>query len=339
MVKQNLNDLSEEWFIRFCTRLFEQQHSIIRNMQKNVSNTTSFLRAISANDILNSSELTTKSAEDLKTFLCELIIQTSFPLCLSFQKLLTITPTMSISDKDHFNKSLKLIIISLKCVQEWKKCLIAMIEEQMNRSNEENLESDHSKYLIFANLKKILFDKNENVSDKFFFRLNLELLNKYLPKFSLLFDCKTFEMASSIDSNSNESYLALIRSFEIFSLYFDIFVTKTSQKFDSSNNESQDLMNNCFNILEIDSLEKNLKKILPKLLLNSTSNESNSIELTMCCKYLKFLTKYLSLKDNEQYFDDKATSSDFDDQNLIDLNLKLLSGKENKKEVFILFIS
>jgi len=308
-------------------------------MKKNVSNKTSFLRSIAASDIFNNSELTTKSIEDLKTFLCELIIQTSFPLCLPFQKLLTISPTMSISDKDHFNKSLKLIIVSLKCVQEWKNCLSVFISEQMqsaeNRSSEENLESDHTKYLILANLKKVLFAKNENVSENFFFKLNLELLTKYLPKFSILFDSKTFEMASTLDSNSNESYLALIRSFEIFSLYFDIFITKNSQSIFESNSDGQDLINNCFNILEIDSLEKNLKKIIPKLLLSnnlkSTSSDLNSVELTMCGKYLKFLIKYLSLKENEQYVD--AFGNDFDDQNLIDLNLKLSEVKN--KEVCI----
>ena len=317
-------------------------------MQKNVSNSTSFLRSIAASDIFNSGEITTKSVQDLKEFLCELIIQTSFPLCLPFQKLLTLSPNMPISDKDHFNKSLKLIITSLKCVQEWKNCLITYIDEQMqdteNRSSDESVESDQSKYLIFANLKKVLFNKNENVSNKFFFKLNLELLTKYLPKFSILFDSKTFEMASSLDSNSNESYLALIRSFEIFSLYFDIFITKKGQSLEMCNDEGQDLINNCFNILEIDSLEKNLKKIIPKLLLSndskSTTSDLNSIELTMCSKYLKFLIKYLSLKDNEQYFDDKTVGSDFEDHNLIDLNLKVLSDKENKNEVcFINFVT
>ena len=282
-----------------------------------------------------------KSLEDVTTFLCELIIQTSFPLCLPFQKLLSIANSSSANpiENDRFAKSLKLIITSLKCVKEWKQCLTGFVSEQKQENSQtlsdEVLQSDHTKFLIVNNLRKILFNKNADVSEKFFFKLNLELLTKYLPKFSVLFDSKTFEMASKIDSNSSESYVALIRSFEIFGLYFDIFISKSNAELNSD--QDQDLVNNCFNILEIDSLEKNLKKIIPKLLmldeLKPVTNDLNSIDLAMCSKYLKFLIKYLNLKENEQYMDERTSGNDTSDQELIDLNLKIVSDKETNKVI------
>ena len=311
-------------------------------MRKNISSTTSFLRSIAAGDSAHGNvETQSKSLEEAKTFLCDLIVHTSFPLCLSFQKLLITSANTTHAESDRFNKSLKLIIISLKCVKEWKNCLNWLIDELTRVDSQtlrnEHPESDQVKHLIFSNLKRILFAHNLNVSEKFFSKVNLELLTKYLPKFSVLFDCKTFETASSLDSNSKESYLALIRSFEIFSLYFDIFITKKSESLDED-----DLASSCFNILEIDSLEKNLKKIIPKLLLLNESNEStssalNSIELTMCGKYLKFLIKYLSLKENEQYIDNAYSNGEPDENNLIDMNMKSSSDKENNNEVYCFF--
>ena len=117
------DDQNQEWFLKFCTRLFEQQHLIIKKMRKNLCGPTSFLRSLSVSS----------SIEELRAYLCDLIIHTSLPLCISFQKILTqiFSSKMEVKDKiERYNQSLRLLVNTLKCIKEWQECLRGF---QMNK--------------------------------------------------------------------------------------------------------------------------------------------------------------------------------------------------------------
>ena len=114
--------------------------------------------------------------------------------------------------------------------------------------------------------------------------------------------------------------MAIVNSFEIFNLYFDIFMTRSQQI-----NESDDLIGNCFNLLQIETLDQSLVKIIPALLSLSSDSltksqssacQMNSSHLTVCLKYLKFLIKYSSLKQTESYLDSSVLDDSADSQQL-----------------------
>ena len=77
---------------------------------------------------------------------------------------------------------------------------------------------------------------------------------------------------------------------------------------ENDNDEEEDAINNCFNLLQIELFENELIKLIPKLLgLQQTSvvdsmevegenNSCSKLNLVLCEKYLKFLIKYLNLK-------------------------------------------
>jgi len=116
--------------------------------------------------------------------------------------------------------------------------------------------------------------------------------------------------------------MAIANSFEIFNLYFDIFMTRSQQI-----NESDDLIGNCFNLLQIETLDQSLVKIIPALLslssdsLTTQSSQMSSSHLAVCLKYLKFLIKYSSLKQTESYLGSSVLEDSADSQ------LKIIPGK------------
>lgn len=115
--------------------------------------------------------------------------------------------------------------------------------------------------------------------------------------------------------------MAIVNSFEIFNLYFDIFMTRSQQI-----NESDDLIGSCFNLLQIETLDQSLVKIIPALLslssdnLTSQPSQMSSSHLTVCLKYLKFLIKYSSLKQSESCLDSSVQDESTDFQ------LKVIQG-------------
>jgi hypothetical protein len=113
---------------------------------------------------------------------------------------------------------------------------------------------------------------------------------------------------------------------------------KHETEFSDEMNESDDLIGSCFNLLQIETLDQNLVSLIPSLLMLSTDNlmstsSSNTNEtLEMCIKYLKFLIKYLSLKQSEQYIQevtnfeaDESTNGFF----LFDSSLKIKSSNSS----------
>ena len=296
--EQNLNSNSpnnnDENFIKFCIQLFDQQHVCIRNMRKNYISTTSFMRS-----------LVNETTSDLKSFLCQLIIHTSLPLCFLFQKLFQ---QNSSSTPARLEKLLKLVTSCLNCLKEWKECLKMYkldYESQMINSNESN-SSDLSKLnIIYQNLTKIMTETTDILDgENIFTKINLELLTKYLPKLDLL-----------INQNLTENSDNIMLSFDIFNLYFDIFMN------DNENSE-------CLSLLQLDSLENNLIKLIPKLLdLNNSSDEK--LNLDLCIKYLKFFIKYLHLKQQDDFHSLFQTSLTVS-QNLIDLNLNKTNQFDHK---------
>jgi len=309
-VKQKQESL--EWFIHFSTRLFEQQLICIKMMKQSsqISN-TSYLRSIA-----------TVSSDETSSFLCNLIIATSMPLCLSFQKSLT-TATTTTSNITNYNQTLSLLIASLKCIKEWKECLrYYELNQKQFKLNSTDLV--HSK--INENLKKA-FDNQSSINLNE--NLNLELLTKYLPKFDTFCDSNVVKQLTDNDLDLNSS-IAIVNSFEVFNLYFDIFMTTTSN--------SEDLVGNCFNLLQIETLDQSLVKIIPVLLSlssdnltksNNNNNDNNSQLLTVCLKYLKFLIKYSSLKQTESCLDDldSATTNDLTTTTTNDMNLKIINNE------------
>lgn len=296
-VKQKQESI--EWFIQFSTRLFEQQLICIKMMKQSsqISN-TSYLRSIA-----------TVSSDETSSFLCNLIIATSLPLCLSFQKSLTAATTTN------YNQTLSLLIASLKCIKDWKECLrYYELNQKQFKLNSTDLV--HSK--INENLRKAL-DQSSNLNEN----LNLELLTKYLPKFDTFCDSNVVKQLTDNDLDLNAS-IAIVNSFEVFNLYFDIFMTSNSE----------DLVGNCFNLLQIETLDQSLVKIIPVLLSlssdnltkNSEQTNNNSQLLTVCLKYLKFLIKYSSLKQTESCLDDLDSTSTTNDLTN-DMNLKIINNE------------
>jgi len=105
-------------------RLFGQQLSVIKKMRKSLTGPSSFLRSLAGSF---------KNCEEIKTFLYDLIVHTSMPLCLSFQKILTqiFASKLSVQEKiDRYNQSLELLIASLSCVKEWQECLRCFLKEK-----------------------------------------------------------------------------------------------------------------------------------------------------------------------------------------------------------------
>ncbi len=117
--------LDQSWFLEFSGRLFTQQLSVIKKMRRNLTGPSSYLRSLAT---------TFKSGDELKTFLCDLIVHTSMPLCVSFQKILTqiFASKMGVREKvERYNQSLELLIASLRCVKEWQECLRGFLQERM----------------------------------------------------------------------------------------------------------------------------------------------------------------------------------------------------------------
>lgn len=171
------------WLFKFMCRLFDQQSQSIKNMLKNCSGTTCYLRSLSGSE-----------TED---YLCELIVNTSIPLCFSFQKLLA-----QELDPVKLDLVLKLLISSLNCVSEWKTCL-GQIELDPEVPDEQ------AKVSIYESTKRVLQN-----SPNFDSKLNLELLSKHFPK---------FDVFTSFNLVEKQRVEVLCRSFEIFGLYFEIF--------------------------------------------------------------------------------------------------------------------
>jgi hypothetical protein len=147
---------------------------MIKKMRKDLCGPASFLRSLSASPSNN--------IEELKTFLCDIIIHTSLPLCISFQKMLTQTSTNTSSNINRYNQSLNLLVASLKCIYEWKECI-----KQFNNNKDQMKENEAANDLVmnkvYGHLAKIL-SANENFNSM----LNLELLTKHLPKFDAFCD-------------------------------------------------------------------------------------------------------------------------------------------------------
>lgn len=199
---------------------------------------------------------------------------------------------------------------------------------------------------VHDNLSKILQSKSENFNSK----LNLELLTKYLPKFDIFCDSIVVNQILSEQSDTAEedvnsnSNMVIASSFDIFSLYFDVFMTRAdklkTEDLEEMMNESEDLIGSCFNFLQIETLEQNLVRLIPALLQLSSDNliskttatSANSINL--CLKYLKFLIKYLSLKQSEQCVDESIVSFDMNDSEsnhdlLFDSHLKIKTSDKS----------
>ena len=119
-------------------------------MRKNLCGPTSFLRSLAISS----------STEDLKSFLCDLILHTSLPLCVSFQKILTqiFNSKMSAKEKiDRYNESLKLLIASLRCVKEWQECLLLV---HSNKAVFDNSDPSSIKVIFYFNIQlKTYIDK------------------------------------------------------------------------------------------------------------------------------------------------------------------------------------
>jgi hypothetical protein len=310
-------------------------------MSKNYSSTSSFLRAIAIADLsllpassstsaTDYSSKTDRNLDNLKNFVCDLIVQTSFPLCLPFQKLLTHSASTK-GESDKLNKSLKLVIESLKCVKEWKQCLKSFLIEFRERLGDESAHSDQTKSLIVANLNRATQtdSTSANKSESLFVKLNTELLTKHLPKFDVILNWSS-SISSETASSHNDN---MIRSFEIFTLYFDIFMSKSL-----TGNESDEdaLVSDSLSLLQIDSLEQSLVRAVPKLLALEDLSDASASNLSMCSKYLKILIKYLSIQQSEHFMDERIISHfDSSDHDLIDLSLRVAASSHQDKKYTI----
>jgi len=185
---------------------------------------------------------------------------------------------------------------------------------------------------VFENLAKVFQSSRDNFSSK----LNLELLTKHLPKFDIFCDSDLInEILSDDAEGTNTSNQAIINSFDVFSLYFDVFMTRDAsaksqldtELLEDEIDESDELIGSCFNFLQIETLEQNLVRLIPALLqlssdnlLSGTTNTSGN-SISLCLKYMKFLIRYMSLKQSEQCIEESGVNFDM---NNIESNSSLL---------------
>ena len=219
-------------------------------MTKNMASNNSFLKSSFASvDLQSTLGIPVSGLSELKTFLCEMVIHTSMPLCLSFQKLLTFNNSQDKEQAQTFLKytqTLKLLIACLKCVQEWKVCLRQVQAEIKSHTGIVASGSGSSsasgdmllRKLILDNLSRILNTSSQQNrgESNFFTMLNLDLLAKYLPKFDAFSNLNKFILNeySSTSSLSDELIGIINDYFEIFSLYSDIFMNRTVNSSSSS---------------------------------------------------------------------------------------------------------
>jgi hypothetical protein len=140
--------------------------------------------------------------------------------------------------------------------------------------------------------------------------------------------------------------------FDIFTLYFEIFTNKTIGQFSGQENDHEEaeeelreseetsandwITNNCFNLLEIDSLLAGLMGFVPKLLkLDEKEAELDTFEISLAQKYLSFLINYIYLKQtylNEPINDvATATTDGLQDADQVDLTI-------NKSSILFSFV-
>ena len=259
--ESNTNEVDNEWLIEFSQKIFDHQLISVQSMRVNIAGPSSFLRSLNA------------PMDDPKSFLVSLIIGTSLPLCFSFPKLLSTTKTAA-PNTLNYTKILQLLISCLKCIKEWKECVDLALKEVDH--------TDLSKTQINENLRRA-FRVNCDDTETLYGRLNLELLTKYLPKFEVFADSQQ---------------KSLLLTFDTFSLYFDVFMSKSQHEDEAENLLDDDLIGNCFNLLQIETLEKNLLKLVPDLLRIETRADgvSETDKGQIIAKYLTFLIKYLALR-------------------------------------------
>jgi hypothetical protein len=158
--------------------------------------------------------------------------------------------------------------------------------------------------------------------------------------------------------------------FDIFTLYFEIFTNKTIGQFSGQENdhekaetaeeeeeekeeaeelrESEEtsandwITNNCFNLLEIDSLLAGLMGFVPKLLrLDEREAELDTFEISLAQKYLSFLINYISLKQTylNEPINDLATSEALQDADRVDLTINKSSILFSFVQIFARFMA
>jgi hypothetical protein len=285
---------SEKWFFNFTHRLFEQQRSLIRN--------GTFLRCF---DTIKDEKMDEKQCQ----FVVALVVCSSIPLCLSFQKL--IQPNSQKTGSVNRNLVLKLLISSLKCLKEWKDCFDSFFQC-------DDLQSTSSIILNIENqliISKIF--NNINYSS-LLTQLNLEILTKNLPRFDLF---------SKLTDTQD-----IVHLFEIFNLYFDVFINITD------NQQKNEQLTASFNLLQIESLENNLAKLIPTL-LEAESKEPKDHQFcanVISLKYLKFIVKSLKLKENTITNTDKISK---ENQQITLKNLTNIIFSENDHFFYYLVVS
>lgn len=285
--KESSGDSGSTWFLQFATNLFEQQYQMIKGMSKNIASNTSFLRSFASVDLQSSLKLSISNQnEEIKSFLCNLIVHTSIPLCFSFQKLFVTFNSKDPATQIRYDHSLRLLIASLKCLKEWKSCLKRIqFDSEYVLSGED--ESASQRRLIVENLSKAFVARGEN---NLFIKLNMDLITKHLPKFDAFTSLNKYILAEfEKEDNKPELLVSNLNDlFEIFTLYFDIFMGKYQRGEKSQDQtetidaddldiENEDETNICFNMLQTELFENDLIKLIPKILgLNSSEGKSNS---------------------------------------------------------------
>lgn len=315
----NKTQTGENWFIQFCTQLFDQQQMVIRSMAKNPTGTSSYLRSVSQNET---------NSSNLADLLISIVIHMSIPLCISFQKLLSPLNQTTEVDTQKQDSLLRLLIACLKCLKEWKQCL----EEISQFDFKQLISEDLSKKDVYENLKRI-FDRTNK--EKFQSKLNLELTSKYLPK---------FDVFSNLKATFSEENNSIMHSFDIFTLYFNIFSNQKQKQLSAVEDEESSFFEedtfserNCLNLLEVNKLEKSLTSIVPKLLKldeheDTNDSSSNSDHLVLARKYFNFLVNYTSLKQSELVYD-----ANENDEMLHDSN-KIVEMEVNRNSVLFSFV-
>ena len=301
-------------FYSLCVRLFEQQLAMIRAMRHNCAANTSFLRslALDTQQQQQQQQQHTKQRDDEKSrkrtaFLVDLVVHTSLPLCVSFQKLLTATNQPQQQQQQELVR--QLLVTCLKCLNEWMVCVRELSSSDTTATTTASTTVDTTattretsdaevqmrvkRAAIVASLRELkTTTTTSGQEDSLMVKLRLELLAKHLPKLDV------FLAQMLADKEQQQQLQQLPQLFDLFTLYFDIFSEtpkaandqKEDMQLEEEEEESVELASSCLSLLQIETLDAQLSGIV--------ANGARSLDV--CDKYLRFQAKLVPLLSHEQ---------------------------------------
>lgn len=167
----------------------------------------------------------------MSDLLVNLIIHTSFPLNISFPKLILspTQPSWTTLKSEKRELLLNLLIASLKCLKTWCECLSEL------KSNDGDTTSDEATKLVVETVRRIM-DGTEATSslDTFNVRFALDIGPRYLPSKDVL---------TNLKDNSNEETIKTL-AHDALTLFTEVFENKSvSQDAQDQFGKSNDLGN------------------------------------------------------------------------------------------------